>query len=221
MPRRSRTMARSQSAGKKRSSRHSRNRVGTSGHAASGHGSSNNVIVWSRGGSMEASTSGGTSWVNSVSSESSGSPSAATASSLAGVGPPLPARLARSRHHRRHQHQLGDGHLGADQRRDQSGQGLRHQHEVVTTVADGVDHRGRVRAEPDRLVARQIHGDHVVAEPLQLSRNEVPGRGAAAGAMDADKCRHAGSTSAPARTHRQWPVNRGGRLAAKAACPSR
>ena len=43
MPRRSRTTARMNPAGKNRSLRHSRNRVGTSGHAASGHGFSNGV----------------------------------------------------------------------------------------------------------------------------------------------------------------------------------
>ena len=48
MPSRSRTTRRMNSAGKKRSSRHSRNRVGTSGQASSGHGFSNGVPDWSR-----------------------------------------------------------------------------------------------------------------------------------------------------------------------------
>src|SRR5207248_11276511 len=43
IPRRSRTTRRMNAAGKKRSSRHSRKRVGTSGHASSGHGFSNGV----------------------------------------------------------------------------------------------------------------------------------------------------------------------------------
>ena len=73
-------MPRIHSGGKKRSSMQSRKRVGTSGQAASGHGSSITRPDWSRGGSDAASTSGGTSWRKSVSSLSSGSPWAAIAS---------------------------------------------------------------------------------------------------------------------------------------------
>src|SRR5688572_17917799 len=55
-----------EAGGERRSSVQSRNRVGTSGQAASGHGFSNGVPDWARRcRELSATTSGGTSWRNS------------------------------------------------------------------------------------------------------------------------------------------------------------
>ena len=152
-----RTTRRRKSAGKKRSSRHSKNRVGTSGHASSGHGRSIGVpdCGW-RCSAEAAAKSGVRSWVNTTSG-SNGS-----GNSWPVFGPPLARRLARAGHHRGNEHDQSDVEAIAYERCRESAQRLRHEHHVVT-IADLGDHDVGVLLEAGRIVvARQVDGNDVV-----------------------------------------------------------
>ena len=163
-----------------------------------------------------ATTPDGTSWKKSDRLTSS-SPSAARPSRWGAlaprlpptrVGPPVARRLARQRHHRRHEHHQIDGHPFAHERRGEPGHRLPHHHQFGAT-ADGVDHRVGVLLEPGRVVvARQVHRHDVVAVGRGMGSDEVPVPRAAPRAGD----QHV--RAAARMTHRATPVVLAGPVAA-------
>ena len=110
---------------------------------------------------------------------------------VAGVGPPLARRFARTRRHGRHKHHEVDGDACAHERRRETGHRLRHQ-DQVPAVADRLDCRlGVVVDAGTVVVARQVGRDHVVTPRSKVGRHQVPVPRVGAGAVQQHVVGHA------------------------------
>ena len=127
--------------------------------------------------------------------------------SLTGVHPPRAGRLARRRDHRRHEDQQPHIDPVAQHGGRERGHRLRHDDQLVA-IADRVDGRVRVLAEPGRVVAgRQVRGDDFMALGAQPRGDQVPVPRVSAGAGQEHVRRrcdraHADKTPASGTTHR-------------------
>lgn len=158
-PRRSATTRRMNSGGKNRSSVQSTKRVGTGGHASSGHGAWPGVSDWSR---VAAGLLGQGRRDVLVDQVLSGGPLRLLAHDRikAGVRGPVVGRLSRGRNHPGHQDQHVDGNPGCYQRRGEPAEGLRG-HDQATAAADRLEDGIGVLGQPGRVVVAGRSGARV------------------------------------------------------------
>ena len=162
------------SAGKNRSSRHSRNRVGTSGHRSNGYGRSNGVRTDRAPALERLGHDVGRDVVEELGHDVERldrRPSRSACARLASsnrCSPTSRRRLARRGHHRGEQDHQPDRHALADQGRGEPAERLGH-HDEVRPVAHRLHDGVRVLLESRRVVVgRQVRRDGVVPARLEL-----------------------------------------------------
>ena len=77
-----------------------------------------------------------------------------------------------------------DGPVGGDDRDDEAGHGMTHEHRFGVWIEPGLDGPRMVSRSQARVGDRQLDGDDAVAQALELRPEELPAPGAVIGPMD-------------------------------------
>src|SRR5438552_13769204 len=77
-----------------------------------------------------------------------------------------------------------DGPVGGDDRDDEAGHGMTHEHRFGVWIEPELDGPRMVRGSQARVGDWEFHGDDAVAQALELRPEVLPAPGAAIGPMD-------------------------------------